>query len=196
MQTHIKNKKNYILDTSKVYSAMRVKGFKTLESLAKDLGVHRNTLLPYLTGKRALPDCLDRLLNLLDLTPGEALTKNNISKAQHALEIAELISSLSMKAPDCSFVLFGSRARGTNRTYSDYDIGVYRKNGLAFKTISKLMDLCSEWNEKKHYDVNISNLNIADNDFLKEISKDWIFLGGDFTSWIELNNKSGITLYE
>jgi len=196
MQTHTLNRKNFILDSSVVYAAMKEKGFKTIDSLARELGVHRNTLLPYLMGERALPDCLDRLLKLLDLTPAEAINKNNITKQQYALEIAMLISRLTSKAPDCAFVLFGSRAKGTNRKHSDYDVGVFRRENLPFDLFSSLIDLSEEWEADKSYDVNISNLTGADQNFLKEISKDWIFIGGDLLSWVDLQNKAEIELYE
>jgi predicted nucleotidyltransferase len=196
MQTHTNKSKNFILDTSRVYGAMKAKGFSTFDSLANELGVHRNTLLPYFTGQRGLPDCLDRLLNLLDLTPAEALGKNLTVKHQPALDIAPLLSLLVQQAPDCAFVLFGSRARGDHRKHSDYDTGVFRREDLPFNLFSPLIDLCEDWKKEKQYDVNVTNLTVADYIFLKEISRDWVFLGGDLLSWIELQKKAGIELYE
>jgi plasmid maintenance system antidote protein VapI len=67
---------NYILNTHLVRHAMQLKGFKTIEHIANTLGVHRNTITPYFSGERALPDCLDRLLHILGLSPSDALIKN------------------------------------------------------------------------------------------------------------------------
>jgi predicted nucleotidyltransferase len=193
---HTLKRKNFTLDSSRVYAAMKDKGFGTIDSLAVELGVHRNTILPYLVGDRALPDCLDRLLKLLDLTPAEAITRNTRTKQQYALNIAGLVSSLVKQAPDGAFVLFGSRAKGTYRKHSDYDIGIFKTKGMPFNELSSLIDITESWEADKPYDVNLTNLEIADAGFLKEISKDWVFLGGDLLAWVYLQMRAEIELYE
>ena len=190
------HQRNFILNAAKVHSAMFAKGFETIESLAKALGVHRNTILPYLSGQRAFPDCLDRMLKLLDLEPGEAIAHNIKSQHQYGLEIAPLISSLVKSDPDNAYILFGSRAKGNFRKYSDYDVGVYKIGGLAFADFSKLINFAQEWNGDKYYDVNLSNFTLIDKEFLLEIRKSWIFLAGNLEAWIEIQKHAGINLYE
>jgi len=92
--------------------------------------------------------------------------------------------------------LFGSRARGDHKKYSDYDIGIYSKEGIEFSEHSKLIDIAEEYQNERPYDINLSNLNNADKKFLLEIKKDWKFLTGDFLSWLELQEKSETVLYE
>ena len=188
--------RNFILDEAKVHTAMKNKGFGSIESLANALGVHRNTILPYLSGDRALPDCLDRMLKILELSPGEAITKNIKSQHQPGLEISALISSLVQLAPENAYILFGSRARGNFRKHSDYDVGVYKIGGLPFAELSKLIDLTEAWEETKHYDVNLTNLTLSDSDFLLEVRASWVYLGGSLEAWIELQKQAGISLYE
>ena len=187
---------NFIINEEKINSAMKAKGINTIEELSKQLNVHRNTILPYLSGQRALPDCLDRMLKLLDLTPADAIVKNVKSKIQPGLEISPLLSKLITSQTENSYVLFGSRAKRTNKKYSDYDIGVYRINKLPFSDLSKLIDLTDDWESDKSYDVNLTNLTLADTDFLQNIRRDWIFLGGNLEAWVELQKKAGIELYE
>ncbi len=188
--------RNFVLNETKIHAAMKDKGFGSIEALASALGVHRNTILPYLSGDRALPDCLDRMLKILDLSPGEAITKNIKSRHQPGLEISALMSSLVKLAPENAYILFGSRARGNFRKHSDYDIGVYNIGGLPFTEFSKLIDLAEEWEETKHYDVNLTNLTLSDSNFLLEVRADWIYLGGSLEAWIELQKQAGISLYE
>lgn len=190
------HKLNFIIHGEKIALAMKAKGIHTIEELSKQLNVHRNTILPYLSGQRALPDCLDRMLKLLDIAPGDAIVKNVKSKIQPGLEISPLISQLVTSQPKNAYVLFGSRAKRTNKKYSDYDIGIYRINNLPFSELSKLIDLTEEWKSNKSYDVNVTNLSLADIDFLHNIQNDWIFLGGNLEAWIDLQKKIGIELYE
>ena len=187
---------NFIISDSIIFTAMRRKGITSVEELSKKLNVHRNTILPYLGGQRALPDCLDRLLKFLDLSPGEAIVKNVKSQKQYGLEIAPLVSRLIKQAPDNTYVLFGSRAKNTYKKYSDYDLGVYNTENLTLRELSKLIDYAKEWELDKPYDVNLTNLTLADTNFLEEIRNDWVFLGGNLESWIELQKKAKITLYE
>lgn len=158
--------------------------------------VHRNTILPYLSGKRAFPDCLDRLLKILDLSPGEAIIPNAKFQSQAGLEIAPLVGSLVKLCPENAYILFGSRASGTYRKHSDYDVGVYKVGGLPFAEFSKLIDLAEDWNSDKHYDVNLSNFSLVDKDFLAEIRNSWIFIGGNLEAWVSLQKQAEIVLYE
>lgn len=187
---------NYIINSSKIYTAMAEKGFKTIEELSLALGVHRNTISPYLNGTRALPDCLNRLLNILEIKASEAIIPSTQIKKQHGLDIAPLIEKMITLRPDICFILFGSRAKGNARKYSDYDIGVYSKTSLTFYEFSKLIDLTEDYKSNLHFDVNLTNFSLADDEFLKDVKSHWIFLGGNFASWIALQNKAGIVLYE
>ncbi len=189
-------KLNYVIDETEVLAAMKAKGYKSIEELSKALNVHRNTISAYLCGQRALPESLDRLMYLLDVSPAQVIVRNLNSKKQFGLDIADVVSSMINLCPDKAYVLFGSRARGSNKKYSDYDIGVYCRDEMQFSQFSKLIDLAQEHQSEKPYDINLSNLCLADSKFLFEIKNDWQYLGGDFLSWVELQKKAEIELYE
>lgn len=187
---------NFIINQVKIYSAMKAKGIRSIEELSQKLDVHRNTIIPYLSGQRALPDCLDRLLKFLDLSPADSIIENVTAKKQHGLQIASLISTFIKLQPENAYVLFGSRSNSTHKKYSDYDIGVYKIDSLSFHELSKLIDLAEEWESERPIDVNLTNLTLADKEFLNELRKSWVFLGGSFEAWIKLQEKAEIFLYE
>lgn len=187
---------SYVIDKEAVLRAMSEQGVDSIGQLASVMGVHRNTISAYISGQRALPAALDSLLHTLQLSPGEAIVRSVDSKQQHALAIADVMSSLLNFSSKNAFVLFGSRARGNNKKYSDYDIGVYSKGGVELAEHSQLLDIAKKFQEEQAFDINITNLNNADKNFLLEIKKDWKFLTGDFLSWVELQKKSEMVLYE
>ena len=127
-----------VLDTTRLQQEIHAHGFASLKDFADSVGVHRNTVGNYLSGKTALPDGLARILEALDLEPSEVLSLSVLRRHVPGLAVAGLIGSLHAAAHDAALVLFGSRAQGTAKRYSDYDIGVFRSEGLDFPTFSRL----------------------------------------------------------
>jgi transcriptional regulator with XRE-family HTH domain len=62
------------LDPERIRRAMRSRGFKSVQSLADSLGLHRNTVGSYLTGKTGFPEALGPILAALNLDPAEVIT--------------------------------------------------------------------------------------------------------------------------
>ena len=115
-------------------------------SSQRPLGLHRNTVGNYLAGNAAIPAALERMLVALDLEPGEVLSLRRRSRTVAGLSIADLVDILHHLVPEAAYVLFGSRARGTAKPYSDYDVGVFLRETLAFDAYSRLIDRVEEWN--------------------------------------------------
>jgi predicted nucleotidyltransferase len=176
------------LDVEKVNKAIRSSSFKTLGNLATNLHVHRNTISDYLRGKTpvVLP-IFSKVLEVLNLR-AEDVFKTNLKKSSGLHKIDSLIDDFACAMPDAAFYLFGSRSRGSQKEYSDYDIGVYRKNGITAKEFSKLHMLVIDWNDRNMTTVQISNLNNADKIFLKNIIPDLKFLTGSFSTRNHLEN--------
>jgi plasmid maintenance system antidote protein VapI len=61
------------IDPPKLLQAMRARGFDSVTELADSLGLHRNTVGNYLSGKTGMPQALALILEALDLAPGEVL---------------------------------------------------------------------------------------------------------------------------
>ena len=113
-----------------------------------------------------------------------------------ALELADLMDQLLQAQPYAAFVLFGSRARERSKAYSDYDLGVFSESGLWFREYSRLLDIVGEWNEAKLHEVQLVNLNQAEESFLRNIAPDLRHLAGSMGAWCELLRKAGWDIHE
>ncbi len=185
-----------VLDTTRLQQEIHAHGFASLKDFADSVGVHRNTVGNYLSGKTALPDGLARILEALDLEPSEVLSLSVLRRHVPGLAVAGLIGSLHAAAHDAALVLFGSRAQGTAKRYSDYDIGVFRSEGLDFPTFSRLLDLVGEWNQESLLRAQLVDLTRADGPFLDSLAGDLQFLAGCHAAWRDLLRKAGMQLYE
>lgn len=168
---------------------MRRQGFASIGALAKALGIHRNTIHHYLSGHGVFPDKLEKLFNRLSLNPADVLVKKEQKTTNPLSPIASLVDRLQILFPEVAFILFGSRARNTARTYSDWDIGVYGQNGISHEHYRTMRREKEDWEEQSPYMVDVTNLNRADGEFLKSVSRGWIFLGGNLGSWLALNQR-------
>lgn len=177
----------YILDPNRFEEAMRRQGFTSIGALAKALGIHRNTIHYYLSGHGVFPDKLEKLLSRLSLNPADVVVQKKTQETNPLSPIASLVDRLQCRFPEVAFVLFGSRARNTARPYSDWDIGVYGREDISHEQYRVMRREKEDWEEESPYMVDVTNLNRADEDFLKSASRGWIFLGGNLGSWLALN---------
>lgn len=179
----------YILDEHQFQTQLKKKGYRSISQLAKNLGIHRNTIHHYLSGNSVFPEKLDAIFLALDLDFKEAIVKRQKFTEDIAAPIAKVIDELHAKFPEATFILFGSRAQGTARKYSDWDLGVFCRKGLPHEVFCKIRRKKIEFEEKSPYFIDLINLNRGDQDFLKEVSQHWIFLTGKRQDWIELQKK-------
>ncbi|MFH1874940.1 MAG: nucleotidyltransferase domain-containing protein [Pseudomonadota bacterium] len=178
----------HILDKTLFYEGMKKKGYSSISELAKALGLHRNTIHYYLSGNGVFPDCLDKILAELDLNPAEVLIQKQFKKVDLE-EIAPVIDQLAEEFPEITFILFGSRAKTNAAKYSDWDIGVFSKQGLDHELYRRMIRRKDELVENLPFFVDLVNFNRADDDFLLEVSKNWKFLVGKIGDWIFLQKK-------
>lgn len=186
----------YVINAQALRSAMALKGFSSVDELASALGLHRNTVGNYLQGITSLPSALNKILSALELPPEAAFKGGQPRLKVPGLKIAPLVDSLLTKIPDSGIVLYGSRARGKHKRYSDYDLGIFRANAITFSDFSPLLTLVDDYNQSSLDQVQLTNLSLADADFLTNIREDFLFLGGSLQAWIALLYRAGITLYE
>ena len=200
MNTYIVHMKSesaqLVLDVTRLQREIHASGFSSVKDFADSVGVHRNTVGNYLSGKTALPGALARILEALDLAPAEVLSLSLRRRHVPGLAITDLIETLHTAVPDAALVLFGSRARATAKRYSDYDIGVYRREGLAFPVLSRLLDHVSAWNEEALVTAQLVDLSRADEAFLGDMAEDLKFLAGSHPTWCDLLHKAGAQLDE
>lgn len=160
------------------------------------MGIHRNTVGNYLSGKVVLPGALATILAALDLSPGEVLSLSQRRRHVPALSVSELVASLHQAEPLAAYVLFGSRARNTPKRHSDFDIGVYRRDTLEFSAYSRLLNLVADWNDTATHVAQLTDFTRADAPFLREVSADMEFLAGSHKAWCDLLRRTGAQLYE
>jgi predicted nucleotidyltransferase len=184
------------IDPPKLLQAMRARGFDSVTELADSLGLHRNTVGNYLSGKTGMPQALALILEALDLAPGEVLYLDRPSRQVPGLCLSDLLERWQKAQPEAAWALFGSRARGTAKLYSDYDVGVYQDPGLSYTAYSRLLDLAAQWNESQLTTVQLVDLGRADESFLHRIGPDLVLLGGSTAAWCALLRKAGLHLHE
>ena len=159
--------------------------------MAEALGVHRNTIGNYLSGKAGLPQGLSRILDALDLAPAEVLSWDRRRRRIPGLAVSDLVGALHAEVPGAAFILFGSRARGDARRHSDYDLGLFSDAGLEFTLYSRLLDRVAEWNEESLLTAQLVDLTRAEPSFLSEVAEDAVFLAGSHAAWCAFPAKGG-----
>ncbi|MFA5812736.1 MAG: helix-turn-helix domain-containing protein [bacterium] len=180
-----------IIDSKRFYEALKKRGYRSVKELAQAIGVHRNTIQHYLSGQGVFPSSLEKVMKALAVEPADILTeKTDNADSPVPAVIANLIDSLHVEFPAVSFVLFGSRTTGKARRYSDWDIGVYSRHGLDHPTYRKIVLRKDDLAENLPYSVDIINLNNADPQFLRAISRSWMWLAGFNQDWLDLQRKA------
>ena len=181
----------YLMNKDLFFERLREKGYLTVGEFARTLGLHRNTISYYLSGRGIFPVGLQKVLRALDLKPAELIVEQNrdLTVSPSIVRTYELLYRLHLEFPLLTFVLFGSRARQTAHTYSDWDVGVYSTTGISQEDFLKVVRRGEELAEKLPYFLNIVNLNEAPESFLRRISKDWKFLNGQNVDWMSLQRR-------
>ena len=87
-----------VLDSKRVQLEIRRRGM-SVTGLAEALGVHRNTIGNYLSGKAGLPQGLSRILDALDLAPAEVLSWDRRRRRIPGLAVSDLVGALPAEVP-------------------------------------------------------------------------------------------------
>ncbi len=180
----------FIVDTERFHRALKEKGYRSVKELAENLGVHRNTIHHYLSGRAVLPAAFERIITALGVTPAEILVAKPEAKPLLHPGIATLIDQLHLEFPNVTFVLFGSRATGRAKKYSDWDLGVFSSDGIDHALYRKIARRKDDLAEDLPYFVDVVNLSCADASFLREASRGWTYLTGLQQDWAELQRKA------
>jgi predicted nucleotidyltransferase len=114
------------LSPLKLSRKMKEEGISSLQALGKKSGLHRNTLYPLMRGERSpFSSSYLRLCQTLGVSPIELLEE----PAGSALDVIGAALQRGIETFDpgrqsLAFCLFGSRATGKAKRFSDYDVGV------------------------------------------------------------------------
>ena len=177
----------YRLNTDKFRAALHRSGYRSIKDLAAQLGIHRNAIYYYLNGRNVLPDVIARVLDAVSLPPGEAFERiETLPGEQLPASVAKLVDNLQTAFPRTTFILFGSRASGRARRYSDFDIGAYRQDKIETDEYLDMIALKNDLEEQCPYFIDLVNLTAADLPFLAGIRDSLVFLGGKQTDFLDL----------
>ena len=155
---------------------MSAKGIRSISELSRFANLHRNSIAPYLNnGREITSEVPYKISKALNIDPRLLLKEKEI-EFKDAFNVIPIIKKYSNQISEkhC-FFLFGSRACGFAKKYSDYDIaycGFDGDRGLEIKE-----DLLQAFDD---YPVKIDLLNFdnAPSWFLKECNPEFIFISG------------------
>lgn len=179
-----------VMDAQKFRERLRRSHFRSVEGLARSLGIHRNTIQYYLAGHRVLPEKLEGMIRALRLSPFEILLEKDEEDLQGREDVGGLVDRLHEEFPKATFVLFGSRARGMAKKYADWDVGVYSLEGIPHSTYRLMSRRKEDLSEDLPFLVDLVNLNRlveSDPSFLRNISREWVLLAGRQQDWLALS---------
>ena len=175
---------SYIIDNDRFQEALQKAGYRTIQQLAQKLSIHRNTIHHFLAGAPVFPESISKIFSALGVEPFEILKR---TRKDYGVDlIAVLTDALLETKGNMCIVLFGSRARGSNKKFSDFDLGVYSRDGMDHREYLKLLTCKDDNAEDLPVTVDLVNLNRADKDFLGSIGTDMRFIGGRLSDWLKL----------
>ena len=164
-----------ILDNKKLGLALERKGIKSTLELSRLSGIHRNTLSPYLSGEKSIySNAIVELSKFLETDPEQLRVEASIEADDFIIKLVEeLHRNFSSNYPELSVLLFGSRAKGKARKFSDYDLGVTAGS----KTISSrdflaMKELILNQSDNFAWKVDLANLDQAPTWFLSDLGSE------------------------
>lgn len=179
-----------ILNRRYLLRRLRDADYASISDFCAQHHIHRNSVSQYLNGKGVLQPVVQLLFEKLHLERDEALLETVDSRSIPELPLlSRTIDRLVSEFPAYSYILFGSRARGKARTYSDVDLGVVGNAPLSLDVWSGMRNIVDETSEDLPYMVDLVDLKRADHDFLSSVRTRAVFLGGSLSGWQELQKQ-------
>lgn len=179
----------YVLDPQALRRAAAKQGFRSLGALASQTGLHRNTLGGLLRGQGVFARSVQQIANTLQCDPLTLIIPASTTAASLPLvdELRPMLGALTRQDPDLAVILFGSRARGTSRTYSDWDLGLTRwPTPLDHATFVRYKFQIEDLTDNVVRMIDVVNLDQAPHWFLAQIATSARLLDGNATSWAHL----------
>lgn len=172
---------DYVINKNKIKIAMEAKGLSSLGILSRICFIHRNTLYPLVRGERSpFTNTYLAVCRALDIDPVECLVKHRRDNAPSIEEVASSVFAEYQKNfPDLCLFLFGSRATGKAKEFSDYDIGMtggrHPIGGLDFLRIQEsILERC----DNMPFKVDVLNFDSAPTNFLIDFDSPLLLLAG------------------
>jgi len=175
----------YHVDSAKLKEVVTRRGYEHVTEFAKAHGFNRATINNYLKGEGGpFSETYYIICDSLQIDPLSILSPFKPDKTAGADEIMPIVKNLYSFDRNIAVGLLGSRAKGTGRKYSDWDLCITRgPNLLAGEEFLKLKRSVDDEVDKLPREVDIVNLDAAPDWFLMGIDYEPVFLGGNSNAW-------------
>lgn len=180
----------YTIDTTYFEHLLKNLGISSHSELAQQCGLHRNTLTPYVNGKRSIytPAAL-AIAKALSITPLELLGPNQTSSNLND-QLLKLIDPIISQHNNLNCCLFGSRSRGDYKKFSDFDLGLSMgEKKLETDQFLDIQIAVEDAVDDFPVSINLVNLDHAPRDFIRNIYRDLKFFSGNVNSFHFLKGK-------
>ena len=173
-----------LLDKNRLQRYLLASGIPSVLELSRRADLNKNTLLPYLQGRRGIyAEPISKIAAVLGIDPGDLCAArssgNFFERAARFLE--------SRIGPDRCIVLFGSRSRNSAKPYSDFDLGIFSLNEkLSADRYLILKSDLEDHLDDEAYGADLQNLDQAPNWFLESIGNDLKLAAGSSAAFYKL----------
>ena len=164
------------ISTERLKKIMSARGIASISELSRQSNIHRNSLSPYLKQEKSiLNEVTEKIAKALQVDPLLLVERREVGSLDPFKVIPKIKKySLSLNEKHC-FFLFGSRASGLAKEYSDYDIayaGISGERGLEIK--EDILNLFQDLPVK----IDLVNFDNAPAWFYFECKPNFIFISG------------------
>lgn len=176
----------YTLNARYLKNIMRERRIKSIEQLAEVSSVHRNTISSYLAGKTSpFKSSFTDIAKHLSIDPLDLIRKND-SVDEYLRDLLRKLSSYLL-TKSLAIVLFGSRARGNPKEFSDIDLGLTGgEKKLSLEDFFEFKNIFDEMVDDYPVSFDLLNFDQAPEDFLLEAGQSMQFLAGEFSAFTYL----------
>ena len=169
--------------------AMNRSGLKSFSALAEKAGVHRNSIAPYLRGEKSLYSrSALALADALNVSPRELVLDTCADDRWGVIPVIEILhQEFEARNAEIAFFLFGSRASGRSREFSDYDIGVTGgRQAISTDMFLAIKERVSQLVDDLSVKVDLTNFDQAPVWFLSQLQLAFRYLTGKKESYYTL----------
>lgn len=175
----------YHIDPVKFGQAVAERGYAHVTEFARLHGFNRATINNYLKGRGGpFSEAYYIICDALKIDPLSILSILPDRKTVDADEIMSIVKKLCSSDKDIAVGLLGSRAKGTGRKYSDWDLCMTRgPNVLTGEEFLRLKRQVDDEVDMLPREVDIVNLDAAPEWFLAGLNYEPVFLAGNSNAW-------------
>ena len=180
------------IDQRKLQQLVLARGYPNLALFVNAVGIHRNSLAEYFGGRGVFTAVVTKLAEALDCSPLDFVQRRvprvRIDKVSEALQA--VLESAAARDSNLCFLLIGSRAKGTARELSDWDVGVTAgPRSLGTEEYLALKAHIQEAVDNLPVGVDIVNLDAAPEWFFRSMDYEPRYLAGSEGSYLYILGK-------